>query len=319
MSVLKKCFEMRGLVYVLSLVALMLASSCLRLDDFLFNPNENEITEYKLWNYDGEQEFVLDSTYRIDPSMHHLLRIADPYNSSPDVPWIYALYIGDMDSIATDTVILYCHGNKDHLDFYYPRIQLLAHTGGLHRYGVMSIDYQGFGLSDGEPSEDALYEDVRTAVTWLKSKGLTPDRLILYGFSVGTAPATEYTANVLTPPSKLILEAPFASAEVFVQDGAGLSLPGTYLVNLQIDNAEEIRKVALPFLWIHGTADDFISMQSHGELVYKNYNGADGWACRVPNAGHSDVPVLLGYTEYLRIVEAFVTGNLSSGGTVSKD
>lgn len=281
-------------------------SSCMRLDDMFYNANYNPIDRYLLDEYTGPVEFELEAQYDIDKDKIHLFTIPSDLNG--DIKNIYALYLGDTARIATDTVILYCHGNKDHLDFYYPRTALLANTGGKNRYGVMSIDYRGFGLSEGKPSEEGLYADVNAALKWLKDKGLTGDRLVMYGFSMGTAPATELTANpVVMNPSALILEAPFASAEVFVQDGAGLSIPGSYIVNLKIDNAEEIKKVNVPFLWIHGTADDFISMESHGQVVFQNYRGVRGQACTVQGAGHSDCPVMLTYPEYLDILRAFLT------------
>ncbi|PKP23288.1 MAG: hypothetical protein CVU05_00120 [Bacteroidetes bacterium HGW-Bacteroidetes-21] len=287
----------------------LIVSSCIRLDDFFYNANYNPITSYQLDDYTGPTEFTLDTSYKIDKSKINLFQLSSDMNG--DIKNIYALYVGDMSRIATDTVILYCHGNKDHLDFYYPRIQLLANTGGKNRYGVMSLDYRGFGLSEGKPSEEALYADVNAALLWLKSKGLTGDRLIMYGFSMGTAPATELTGNPeILQPAGLVLEAPFASAEVFVQDAAGLSIPGTYIVNLQINNAFEIQKVHVPLLWIHGKIDDFISMKSHGEVVYANHPGTK-FACRVTGANHSDCPVLLGYSKYLTIMEDFITGTLT--------
>jgi len=281
-------------------------SSCMRLDDFLYNPNFNPISEYKLDEYAGPVEFELEPQYAIDKNKIHLFTLQSNLNG--DVKNIYALYLGDTSRISTDTVILYCHGNKDHLDFYYSRIALLANTGGKNRYGIISIDYRGFGLSEGESSENGLYADVNAALQWLKEMGLTGDRLIMYGFSMGTAPATELTANPnILNPSALILEAPFASGEVFVQDAAGLSIPGSYAVGLEIDNAEEIKKVKVPFLWIHGTADDFISMESHGQVVFSNYSGIRGQACTVLGAGHSDCPVILGFDIYLKIIYSFIT------------
>lgn len=296
---------MRTIIAILFVLSM---SSCMRLDDFLYNANENPITSYQLDEYTGPTEFALEDRFKIDKDNIHLFQLESDCNG--DIKNIYALYIGDTSRIATDTVIMYCHGNKDHLDFYYPRIALLANTGGKNRYCVMSIDYRGFGLSEGEPYEEALYADVNAALQWLKDKGLTGDRLIMYGFSMGTAPATQLTANpVVMNPSALILEAPFASAEVFVQDAAGLSIPGAYAVNLKIDNAEEIKKVNAPFMWIHGTADDFISISSHGEVVFANYNGIRKQACRVPGAGHSDCPVILTFDTYLQDILSFITAN----------
>jgi len=290
-------------------IILLFTFSCLRLDDFLYNPNYNPITEYKLDEYEGEVEFRLPDSMKIEKNMINLFQIES--NNNGDKKKLWAVYLGDMSRINTDTVILYCHGNKDHMDFYYPRAQLLAWSGGLHRYGVMMFDYRGFGLSEGTPNESGLYADTEAAMLWLKENGLTSDRLIIYGFSMGTAPATKLTANGENlQPSKLILEAPFASAEVFVQDGAGLSIPGSYIVNLSINNAEEIKAVDKPFLWIHGRNDAFISMITHGEKVFANYNGSNGFACRVDGADHSDCPVFLSFKKYNEIIHQFISEQL---------
>jgi hypothetical protein len=130
----------------------------------------------------------------------------------------------------------------------------------------------------------------------------------MYGFSLGTAAATELTANPRTlRPAKLILEAPFASAEVMVQDASRLALPSSFFTNLKIDNAEEIKKVSQPFLWLHGEADDFLSVTTHGQVVSENYKGARQTVKRVANGGHSNVPTIMGYENYTRMVLDFIT------------
>jgi len=284
-------------------VLLLVQTSCLRLDGNLFNPNANPITEYKLDDYTGPRECAsLPDSFDIPDSLVHLFTI--PINSDEK---IYAVYLGDMAQIATDTVILYCHGNKDHIDLYWNRAKLLANVGGKNRLGVLIMDYRGYGLSEGKPSEDNLYEDVDKCMQWLQSQGLTSDRLVMYGFSMGTAPATRLTAQPRTlTPMRLILEAPFASAEVMVQDAARLAMPASYFVDLKIDNAEQIRAVEQPFLWIHGVADDFLSITTHGEVVYSGYEGQRGTAYRVANGGHSDVPAIMGYETYLQALQTFI-------------
>jgi len=289
---------------LLSALSLIFLISC-RLDNFLFNPNNTKITEYKLDLYPGEKDFVLDESYNIPSDKIHLFTL----NSGGNV--IYAIYIGELTRIATDTVIMYCHGNKDHMDFYWQRAKLLANVGGKNRFGVMMIDYRGYGLSTGKPTEKGLYEDVDVALSWLKSNGLTSDRLVIYGFSMGTAPATELSAKPRSlTPSKLILEAPFASAQVMVQDAIKLAIPGKFVTDLKIDNAAEIKKVIIPFLWIHGTNDKFLSIKTHGEVVFKNYGGSKKFAYRIKGADHSDVPVVMGFKYYCDVIEKFITNNL---------
>ncbi|MGB3946591.1 MAG: alpha/beta hydrolase [Bacteroidia bacterium] len=283
-----------------------LLSSCLRLDDNLFNPKTN-ISSYKLDNYTGENDFTLDASYQIPDSMIHIFQIASQSAEENTSTLIYAIYIGNINTISTDTVIMYCHGNADHMDFYWPRAKLLANTTSKNKYGVLMIDYRGYGLSEGKPSEEGLYADVDAGLKWLKSKGLTHERLIIYGFSMGSAPATQLSAgNYSLKPHKLMLEAPFASAEVMVQDGSGLAMPGAFFTDLKIDNGEEIKDINQPLFWIHGQDDDFLSITTHGEVVYANHSGTYKEAHRIADAGHSTIQETMGFQNYLNAVGAFI-------------
>lgn len=288
---------------------MLLFSSCMRLDNNFYNLSD-KITEYKFDNYTGEQDFILDHSYYIHDSSLHLF---DLYSKGPEddaAVKIKALYIGNLNTINTDTVIMYCHGNKWHMDFYWQRAKLLAHTGGKLNYGVLMIDYRGYGLSDGEPTESGLYADVDAALKWLKLKGLTKERLILYGFSMGSAPTCELTAKPRSlAPSKIILEAPFASAEVMANDGSGLYMPASFFTNLKIDNAEEIKTISQALCWIHGTNDNFLGMKTHGEVVYKNYGGSYKEAHRIEGADHGEVPEKMGFETYLNALADFIRKN----------
>ncbi len=279
-------------------------SSCLRLDSFLYNP-DSSIESYGFDDYDGEVEIEVGPEYFIvDSLIHPLTFLSDPTNETKT---IHGVYLGEIANIATDTIILYCHGNRDHLDFYWPRIKLLANVGGKNRYGVLAMDYRGFGLSEGPATEERMYEDVDACILWLNKMGLTEDRLIIYGFSLGSAPATELTANPRTlQPSKLMLKSCFASDNVFVEDASGLSLPGSYFTSLQINNGDEIKKIEEPFFWVHGVDDSFIRIETHGETVYGKYKGTYSEAHRIEGGEHGDVPTIMGYPEYLEAVYQFV-------------
>lgn len=293
--------------FLLIIIIIAGLSGCLRLDDNLFNPNITKITEYKLDNYTGETDFILDISYKIPDSLIHIFQLPSQASDETSATLIQAIYIGDIDSIMTDTVIMYCHGNAEHMDFYWPRAKLLANTQSKNRYGVLMIDYRGYGLSEGKPTENGLYADVDAALKWLKNKGLTDSRLVMYGFSMGSAPATRLSAGGYSmKPCKLLLEAPFASAEIMVQDGSGLSMPGAFFTDLKINNAEWIKSIQQPFLWIHGESDDFLNIDSHGLVVYNNYSGTYKEAHRITGAGHSSVPQTVGFYVYLQIVGEFI-------------
>jgi pimeloyl-ACP methyl ester carboxylesterase len=287
-------------------IATLCLSSC-RLDDNLFNPNTNKISAYNFDSYTGKVDFKLDASYQVPANLITQFTLQSKAPGESQSTKIYAVYIGNTQRIAVDTVIMYCHGNKDHMDFYWPRAQLLANTRGKNHYGVMMIDYRGYGLSEGKPSENGLYADVDAALQWLKSNGLTNNRLIIYGFSMGSAPAVKLTAEPQSmTPTKLMLEAPIASAEVMVQDATGLSLPASFATDLKINNAELIKKVQQPLFWIHGIDDDFLGIETQGGLVYRNYRGSYKEAHRIAGAGHSDVPLVFGFQNYLKAVGDFI-------------
>lgn len=297
---------MKTIKRLLLLVPVLFLAACLRLDSNLYNLTD-AIDRYRLDDYAGEQDFILDGSYALADSMVTLFQFPSLIPGESSATMVEAIYIGDLDSIATDTVILYCHGNKWHMDFYWQRAKLLAHTGGKNRFGVLMFDYRGYGLTPGDPSEEGLYADTRGALQWLKDEGLSNDRLIMYGFSMGSAPVCEIASKGgPLSPEKIILEAPFASAAVMTQEGSGLSTPASFFTDLEIDNAEEIKQVNQPLCWIHGRADTFLGMQSHGELVFANHAGLFKEAHRIDGADHGDVPLKMGFVNYLETLEAFI-------------
>jgi pimeloyl-ACP methyl ester carboxylesterase len=173
------------------------------------------------------------------------------------------------------------------------------------------IDYPGYGLSEGNPTESNMYASVNAGLNWLKKKGLTKERLVLFGFSLGTAPTCEVAGNAsdyALAPEKFILEAPFASSEVLVQDAALLAMPASYFINVKVDNAEEIKKATAPFLWIHGEADSYLSIHTHGEVVFGAYPLSSKTAVRVPGGDHENTPFVMGYSNYLQAILSFIEG-----------
>lgn len=285
-------------------ISVSLLSCRKRLDSFLFNGSKLE--SYQLDNYTGEVSLELNGQFAVPDSM--INRVHFPVEIDGKTVQVQGVYVGDTNQISQDTVLLYCHGNKDHMDFYWCREKLYAHIGGLGRYGVLMFDYPGFGLTEGTATENNMYAATSSAISWLKDRGLSNDRFVMFGFSLGSAPVCEvagHSSDYALQPSKIILEAPFASAEIMIQDAALLSMLGSFLVDLKIDNATEIKKVNVPLLWIHGMSDSFLSMTSHGQLVYDNKTGAKE-SVLVPGGEHETTPFVMGYQAYIDRLAAFI-------------
>ena len=151
---------------------------------------------------------------------------------------IYGYFVQSSDS-TEKKIILYNHGNRDHLQYYWDRVELFYKMG----YNIFVYDYQGYGMSEGEPTEEGIYSDATAAYHYVRLRGFADSTITVYGFSLGGAPAIHLAANVFTP-RKLILESAFASASTLTQSGALLELPGTFVMKGKYTNDEKIRRVA---------------------------------------------------------------------------
>jgi len=263
-----------------------------------------------LEDYDGVIGFEdLPDSYDIPEQNIKVFPLQSQLPSESEATEIYALYIGDMATITTDTIVVYFHGQSYHMDAYWPRTKLIANAGGKNRFGVLTIDYRGYGMSSGSSTEASLYQDAKTALMWLASKNVNPDHVIIYGYSMGTAPGTELVANYADfVPSKLILESPMASAQNLGEEATVINVSADFLSTLEFNTTEKIRTIQQPFLLMHGELDDYLSI-SNSEIIYENYNGVSGEFIRVSEAYHSTpgVPQKLGYVNYLDILASFIT------------
>ena len=288
--------------YIVFLIIVFGLTGCIKLNDIAFY-NE-AITDYLLDDYNTDLDFKLYSTYNVQ-NIHEFSVNSNGFD-------IAAIYIGELSDIDTDTIILYCHGQTRHMDHYWQRAKLLANCGGKERYGVLMFDYRGYGKSEGTPTEQGMYEDVRAAYQWLLNEGASSQRIIIYGFSLGSAPATDLAAYGMSNefPVKLILESPFASTDFIAQESTLIEVSASYITDLEFDNAEKIKLVDQPLMWMHGIEDDYVAI-TNGEAIISNYSGSDSTYIRVEGANHGQdgVPKTMGYQNYLNAVQVFIESN----------
>jgi hypothetical protein len=274
-----------GGVLVLT-TALSLFSSC-KLDSMLFNTKK--LSSYTLSN------LVIPDSLRTFVSL------------SSRGKTIYGFYVkssgvhvttSGSDSVVT---VLYCHGNLESIEPYWERIELLFRAG----YSVFIFDYEGFGMSEGECSEEALYADGRAALAYVRSR---PDvdqaHIVFYGWSLGAVVAIDLAARQFTP-RVLVCESPFASGEALLQSATLIDIPGNIVLKGDYNNAAKIRDVHAPFLLFHGTDDRFIDITKNGEVIFDNANEPKRFI-RVPGAGHTTVPWTMGADAYLKALTDFI-------------
>lgn len=162
------------------------------------------------------------------------------------------------------TGILYCHGNNQNLARFALRAQALWALG----YTVLAFDYRGYGKTPGIPSEEGTYRDGRATRAFMvdpnKGLGIDPNRVVLYGYSLGAAVCSQMAVEAPTPV--LVLEAPFASISGLVGDDSALNLPHNGFTKASYDTETKIRAFSGSLLVMHGTSDRFL-MPRYGERV----------------------------------------------------
>ena len=152
---------------------------------------------------------------------------------------------------------------------------------------VLLIDYRGYGKSEGVITcENDLYLDGAAALKWLKdTKGIPYTEVILFGESLGAAPATELAIH--TPLKGLILEVPFESLRAMAKLYYPW-VPSFVLKDFKLDNLSKISKILCPVFIIHGTDDDVCPYEM-GRRLFENAVQPKDFLT-IPGGMHSDLP-----------------------------
>ena len=269
---------MKKIIFV-CLLTLIFSAGC-QLDNFLFN--EKKISRYELPGNNIPDSLITQVTFESGGNK------------------LYGYWVKG-EGIKNNITILYCHGNKYNIDNYWDRVMYLHKLG----VNVFIYDYRGFGLSDGESSEEGLHQDGVAALNFIQQKyGVKKEDLVLYGYSLGNV-VSIYLAAEIVKPKCLIAESPFASANSLTQGSVVLDIPAGWLTTGKFDNAAEIKKINTSFLLLHGSDDDFVRYKDNGRVVFENAPQPKTLKL-VDGAKHTDVPEKMGIDAYLNCLIGFI-------------
>lgn len=117
-----------------------------------------------------------------------------------------SLHAFSLPSPGASRALLFLHGNTGNASHRLPNAAQLVRLG-VH---ILLLDYRGYGLSEGTPTEEGVYADARAGLSYLiETCGIPEHRIVLFGRALGTAVAIDLARD--RSLAGLILESSFPS------------------------------------------------------------------------------------------------------------
>ncbi|CAD8057256.1 unnamed protein product [Paramecium sonneborni] len=161
----------------------------------------------------------------------------------------------------TNMVLIHSHSN--HLDIGCCMEEYIDFCNNL-KVMVIGYDYPGYGLSEGDTSQDSIFNAIDCVYHFALSLGFQNYQIILYGQSLGTSPSLYLASQVQI--GGVILKSSFKSILNIVSDH------NEFYKDDIFRNYELIEQVECPLLIVHGQLDDMVNIGQVREMSKKANN-----------------------------------------------
>ena len=191
-----------------------------------------------------------------------------------------------------DKVIIFSHGNassNEQMCYYLKELSIKLNVC------VIGYDYQGYGNSEGTPTEQNCYDDLESVVNYVKTDtfyknihGLYDNKsnIFLIGQSLGTGITMHYVAEndwinpvILISPYKSIFTVVFKEESSFMMSSAR---------NDMFTTEKKLSKINCPIKIFHGINDRVISVD-HSKKLFKNLPNKKFKPTYYKFCGHNDI------------------------------
>ncbi len=180
------------------------------------------------------------------------------------------------------TALVWYHGNAGNVSHRLDNARELVERFGLD---IFLVDYRGYGLSEGAPSEAGLYADGLAVYDEARARGFAPRDIVLFGRSLGAAVAIEVALE--REARALVIETPFLSIRAMARVHYPI-VPG-FLIRSRYDNEAKMARLALPVFVLHGDRDEIVPL-AHAERLFELAPGPKRFFL-IRGAGHNDTYV----------------------------
>ncbi|MCH2173720.1 alpha/beta hydrolase [Myxococcota bacterium] len=196
-----------------------------------------------------------------------------------------------LSSQGSTRALLFLHGNAGNASHRLPNASELVAL----KTNVLLLDYRGYGLSEGTPSEAGVYLDAQAGLAHLTNeRGFVPKRIFVFGRSLGGAVAVDLAHG--RELAGLILESTFTSAAEMATSILPFTTP---LVGGRFDSIRKISQIRTPLLVFHGDRDQIVPYRL-GKKLFHAAREPKAFE-KIAGAGHNDTTQVGGRPYFERI------------------
>ncbi len=206
-----------------------------------------------------------------------------------------------------ERALVWFHGNAGNISHRLDNAKRLVDRLGLD---TLLVDYRGYGLSEGRPSEAGLYRDGLAMYDEAARRGFSPERIVLFGRSLGAAVAVEVA--LARRSGAVILETPFRSVPALAREL--YPFVPSFLIRSRYDVEGKVARVGAPILIVHGDRDEIVPL-AHARRIYELARPPKRLYV-IPGAHHNDT-YLVGGDRYLQVWAEFLAAATPPGRTPS--
>lgn len=201
---------------------------------------------------------------------------------------------------STAPTILFLHGNGGNLSMW----RQTFHALGAQGFGVLALEYRGYGGSGGSPSEDGLYADARAALRYATGHEKIPEnQLIVMGVSLGSGIAVQMADEFAL--GGVVLVSPYSSM-VDAASNRYPFVPVSLLLKDRYDSIAKIPRMTEPLLVFHGTEDRLVPY-AQGEKLFAAATSPKRFV-KMDGQGHNNLDYDVIVKETARWIQALPVG-----------